>query len=84
MPSLMLGSIDYIILVIEIGGLPHIPLWLVDKTKISSVDSIKKIGATVNSNFKALFRCQHAANQARRILFQLCRGFAVFSTYVPD
>ncbi len=37
------------------------------------------LGVTVTSTFKASLHCQQAVNRARRILFQLRRGFAVLA-----
>ncbi len=64
---------------ISIGGPPPSPLTLSDGTEKSAVDSPKDLGVTVTSTFKTSVHCQQAANQARRILFQLRRGFAVLT-----
>ncbi len=37
---------------------------------------MKDLGVTVTSTFKTSLHCQQAVNRARRILFQLRRGFA--------
>ncbi len=40
---------------------------------------MKDLGVTVSSTFKTSLHCQQAVNRARRILFQLRRGFAVLT-----
>ncbi len=64
---------------VAIGGPPPFPLTLIDGTAISSVDSTKDLGVTVTSTFTTSLHCQQPVNRARRVLFQLRRGFAVLT-----
>ncbi len=40
---------------------------------------MEDLGVTVTSTFKTSLHCQQAVNRARRVLFQLRRGFAVLT-----
>ncbi len=62
---------------VSLGGPPPFPLSLTDGTAIPIVDCAKDLGVTITADFKTSQHCKEAANRARRVLFQMRRGFAV-------
>ncbi len=64
---------------VSVGGPPPFPLSLADGTAKPIVDYAKDLGVTITADFKVSQHCREAANRARRVLFQMRRGFAVLT-----
>ncbi len=62
---------------VSVGGPPPFPLSLADETAIPIVDCANDLGVTITADFKTSQHYREAANRARRVLFQMRRGFAV-------